>query len=482
MQKTSSDRSLQMNGEPVHPGAGCPALYPPTVAPPEHPLSLPAFLRQFPKNPLRAVPRGAYEDDITVLRSTIPAVTYAWITGPQLVEETLIGAADKLVKSRAEKRVFDKGFGASVLTSDGDKWRWQRRALAPLFRPKAVLDDVPAMVAAAEEQVEAWRSAGAGVRNVEHDMTEATMAVILRAMLAKTDMNLGHRIMAATESYLARAPWEAAYAILRLPLWLPHPGTWQMGKASRDLRVIMKELIDERRLSVSGSNTDLLGRLIDARDPETDAPLDDEGLVNNLSTLLLAGHETTAKALTWTLYLLARAPAWQQAVREEVLAVAGQSSIQADHVDALDLTSRVLKEGMRLYPPAPVVARVNTEFMMVGGENLPAGSNIVFPMYAIHRHRKYWRDPNRLDPDRFLDELTKDRPRTQYMPFGAGPRICIGQAFAMVEATVLLATFVRAARFTWVDHYEPEPISRITLTPSGGMPLRVEPIIAGANA
>ena len=454
--------------------AGTP-LYPPAITPPEAPLPLLKFLRQFPKNPLRSVPRGAYEQDIFVLRAKTLNVAYAWITGPELIEEILIRRAGALNKSRVEKQVFDRSVGDSVLTADGARWRWQRRVLAPLFRHQEIIAYVPRMSQATEQHIAVWQASGPGLRNVEEDMTQATLAVIMRSMLGNSDAGVATRIMAATEAYLSKASWEAAYAILRMPNWVPHPGTWRMIRSARTLRSIMADLIAERR-AIGGADDDLLGRLLAARDPETDEPMHEEGLINNVSTLLLAGHETTAKALTWTLYLLARAPEWQQAVREEVSRVAGGNQICAEHIDQLQITTRVLKETMRLYPPAPVVARVNTEFIRAGDENLPVGSNLVFPVYAIHRHRKYWQDPDRFDPDRFLPENEKRIPRTQYMPFGAGPRICIGQAFAMIEAVTLLASFIRAAEFDWDGKHKPEPISRITLRPAGGMPLLVRPL------
>ena len=454
--------------------AGTP-LYPPAITPPEAPLPLLKFLRQFPKNPLRSVPRGAYEQDIFVLRAKTLNVAYAWITGPELIEEILIRRAGALNKSRVEKQVFDRSVGDSVLTADGARWRWQRRVLAPLFRHQEIIAYVPRMSQATEQHIAVWQASGPGLRNVEEDMTQATLAVIMRSMLGNSDAGVATRIMAATEAYLSKASWEAAYAILRMPNWVPHPGTRRMIRSARTLRSIMADLIAERR-AIGGVDDDLLGRLLAARDPETDEPMHEEGLINNVSTLLLAGHETTAKALTWTLYLLARAPEWQQAVREEVSRVAGGNQICAEHIDQLQITTRVLKETMRLYPPAPVVARVNTEFIRAGDENLPVGSNLVFPVYAIHRHRKYWQDPDRFDPNRFLPENEKRIPRAQYMPFGAGPRICIGQAFAMIEAVTLLASFIRAAEFNWDGNHKPEPISRITLRPAGGMPLLVRPL------
>lgn len=475
MTSLTGDDSIDRVNKNVVVAATAPPLYPPAVTPPDAPLPIWDFLREFPRNPLRSVPRAAYENDIFVLRPRVPRITYAWITGPDLIEEVLIAHAGDLAKSQVEKRVFAKSVGDSVLTADGAKWRWQRRVLAPLFRHQEIVSYIPKMAQAADEQVGIWRAAGSGLRNIEQDMVEATLAVIMRTMLADSDKSIGRRIMKATEAYLSKASWEAAYAILRLPGWFPHPGSWRMKTAAAELRRIMSQLIEVRRAS-GIVHDDLLGRLLTARDPETDEPMDDEGLIDNLSTLLLAGHETTAKALTWTLYLLARAPQWQQAVRAEVTRVAGGNPICAEHIEHLAVTTRVIKESMRLYPPAPVVARLNTRFLRVGGEDLPVGSNLVFPVYAIHRHRRYWDDPDRFDPDRFLPEKEKGRPRTQYMPFGAGPRICIGQAFALMEAVVLLATFVRSSRFTWDGSHLPEPISRVTLRPSGGMPLGVEAI------
>jgi cytochrome P450 len=221
---------------------------------------------------------------------------------------------------------------------------------------------------------------------------------------------------------------------------------------------------------------DLLARLLAARDPETGEPMDDDRLVDNLLTLLEAGHETTAKALTWSLYLLSRAPEWQDRIREEVRAIAGDSPLTSDHVEHLPVTSQILKEALRLYPPAPVMMRMPTRDVDLAGHELPAGSFIIIPIFALHRHRMLWADPDRFAPERFTPEFEENLARTQYMPFGAGPRICLGMSFAMVEAKVLLATLVRGARFSWDGCHAPEPISRITLRPKGGMPVIVEPL------
>ena len=209
------------------------------------------------------------------------------------------------------------------------------------------------------------------------------------------------------------------------------------------------------RRAGGGEGNDLLARLLAARHPDTGEAMSDEGVVDNLLTMLFAGHETTAKALAWTLYLLARAPEWQERVRAEVADVIGDADISADHVDRLEVCERVLKESMRLYPPVPVIARRPVRDVDLDGYDIPADAQVVIPLFCLHRHRALWTDPDRFDPDRFLGERGANLPRTQYMPFGGGGRTCIGNSFAMVEAKVLLAAFVRAATFDWDGRHKP---------------------------
>jgi cytochrome P450 len=455
----------------LHPTVSA-ALYPPTITPPDRPLPVWKFLPAFVRNPLRPLPRQVYEDDILVL-SPRPGFSIAWVSAPHLVEQILVTDADKVQKSPVEKRVFKSSLADSVLIADGAQWRWQRRALAPLFRPVDVQSYVPAISAAGEAQVERWRAAPSqGTQAIDQDMSRATFEVILATMLIGGRPAEAEAILKGGNDYLARASWEMGYAILRFPTWLPHPATRQMNRAARMLRDAVGAIVARRRAE-GGSPADLLGRLLLARHPDTNEPMPNALVISNLLTLLEAGHETTAKALTWTLYLLARAPDWQQRVLDEVRGVAGDAPIDASHIAKLPITLCVLKESMRLYPPAPVMAREPTEALTLGGHDIPAGSQLIIPIFAIHRHRKLWTDPDRFDPDRFLPEAEVGRPRTQYMPFGGGPRVCIGAQFAMTEATALLATFVRAAQFDWDGRHLPEPISRITLRPAGGMPLKV---------
>ncbi|MEM7777405.1 MAG: cytochrome P450 [Pseudomonadota bacterium] len=448
------------------------ALYPPTVSCPREPLPLHRFLFRFVDNPLASVPQLAYEQPMTVAEVG-GGIKVAWVSGPELTEQILIKEASAFNKSDMEKRVFRKSAGDGVLTADGPHWRWQRRAMAPLFRHADILSYVPTMSAVATEAADRWVSPGR--REIDDDMIAATFAVISRTMLDDGEPDETQRLIAATHDYLAAVPWEMAWEIFSLPEWLPHPASWRMSRAARKLRSFVAAIIERRKSSPEAVADDLLERLLATRNPDTGAPMSDDQLIDNLLTLLEAGHETTARALTFTLYLLARAPDWQDKVRAEILNVCGDGNITASHMNELTVTKQVLEESMRLYPPAPVVARRAIRPITIGDVTFSPRDQIIIPIFAIHRHRQLWDDPDKFDPDRFAPDAIQDRPRTQYLPFGAGPRICLGQSFALIEAIVLLATFVRKARFEWDGHYAPEPVSRVTLRPRGGMPLTVVP-------
>lgn len=448
------------------------ALYPPTVVPPDQPLRLRRALMTYVRNPLRVIARPVYEEPFVVFEPA-PGRTLMWVTRPDLVEQVL--QSDAFEKTDIEKRVLGGSLGDGVLTARGAHWRWQRRAMAPMFRHQEILTYVTEMSAAGDALIARWRRDGARVRAVDADMIDVTFDVIARTMLQGGVPAEAALIKCEGTAYLANSSWELAWALLKLPTWLPHPATYTMRRAARRLRAAVGDIVARRRAEGAESK-DLLGRLITARNPETGRPMDDEHVVSNLLTLLEAGHETTARALTWTLYLLARAPQWQDRVRAEVMAVVGAGPITPAHLPQLAITERVVKESMRLYPPAPVITRVATTDTRIGETAVRARTQIVIPIYAIHRHRKLWGDPDRFEPDRFLPEREKEMPRTKFMPFGAGPRICIGMAFAQVEAVALLASFVRGASFEWDGRHLPEPISRVTLRPQGGMPLRVTPL------
>lgn len=344
---------------PSNRAAGTAGLYPRSVKPAPKPLPIHRFLFQFIKNPLRIVPEAAYRERI-VVRRRASGRKAAWITDPALIEDVLIHHASDVGKTDLEKRVLGQSVGDGILTSDGALWRWQRRTMAPLFRASDIQTYVPVMAGAAEEQISRWRAAGSGWKRIDKDMTETTFAVIARTMLAGGEPAETDTIKKATERYLSRVSWEIAFTLMNVPRWVPHPDSLSMYYAARQLRLSVKRLIDRRLagdVNENPASEDLLSRLMAARDPETGQPMAEVQLINNVLTLLEAGHETTAKALTWTLYLLARAPEWQSAIRDEVLSVAADEGLTARHLPRLAVTHQVLKESMRLYPPAPSMAQ-----------------------------------------------------------------------------------------------------------------------------
>ncbi|MDX2157110.1 MAG: cytochrome P450 [Hyphomicrobiaceae bacterium] len=451
-----------------------PALYPPRVTPPADPLPVWRFLPRFLVNPLRTLPERVYEEPLFAPPRF--GGMMAWVTDPALVERILLDEHEAFPKSPIEARIFTSILGEGILTAEGQSWRWQRRIVAPLFRHQEIVALAPAMARVAGDIAGRWRTIAPGtLRRLDHDMTDATFDVLAATIFAGASEAEGTALKRHIGAYLEHTSWDVAFELLRIPAWVWHPGRPAMRHHARHLRATVAAILErERARGFAGGG--LMAKLGTARDPQSGEPMSDDLVCSNLLTFAAAGHETTAKALAWTLYLLARAPGWQDRLREEVTSVAGAGPVEARHLEGLAVTRRVLKESMRLYPPAPVIGRMATKPVEIGSQHFQPGAMLVIPVWAIHRHRRLWEDPDRFDPDRFLPEREAVMQRAQYMPFGFGPRICIGMGFAMMEAAILLATFVRAARFEWDGRHRPEPVSRVTLRPKGGMPLRVTPL------
>ena len=446
-------------------------LTPPHVEPSSKRLGRLAFFRTFIRNPLEVIPRAAYEEDFVAAGAAIGS--RVWITSPALVKAVLLDEREKFQKI-TQIRLLGPLLGKGILTSEGAEWKWQRQASAPMFRPQELLGFVPAFVRVTDEVIARWRAAPPGSpQRVDVDMTRATFDVISATLLPSADPGVFEQSIG---TFQKSGGWGILYAAVNAPRWTPRPGFLSGMRAVATLRAAVKGMVEQRRSlreSAVPAPDDLLHRLMLARDPESGQSMNDEQLVDNLLTFYLAGHETTAKALTWTLYLLARSPEWTAALVDEIARVTGGAPITGDHVEGLPLVRQVLKESMRLYPPVPMMSRQAVADVRIDGHEVKAGASVLLPIYAIHRHAGRWENPHAFDPTRFAPEREAQIPRYQYMPFGAGPRICIGMSFAMLEATVMLATMLQQVRFETVEGREPLPVARVTLVPKEGMVLRV---------
>ncbi|HEX2651332.1 MAG TPA: cytochrome P450, partial [Burkholderiales bacterium] len=419
------------------------------------------------RNPLAVVPRAAYEEDF--VGGARAGRAFAWVTAPALIKTVLLDERDKYRKL-SQIRLLGPLLGKGILTSEGAEWRWQRQASAPMFRHEDVLGFVPTFVRATEKLLEGWRSAGNTVRAIDRDMARVTFDVISATLLPSADETVGPAVERSVERFQKAGAWGQFFAMANLPQWLPRPGLVAGRQSVTELRGAVAQMMRERR-ALQSQPDDLMNRLMRARDPETGQQMNDEQLVDNLLTFYLAGHETTARALAWTLYLLARSPQWHSLLEEEIAAVTGGAPVAPEHIEQLTLVQQVLKESMRLYPPAPLIARQAIDDGELGGVPVRRGMSVVMPIYAIHRHTKRWDEPDAFDPSRFSPEREAAIERYQYLPFGAGPRICIGMAFAMIEATAMLATLLQHVRFSPVAGRDPHPVARVTLLPRGGVTL-----------
>jgi cytochrome P450 len=373
--------------------------------------------------------------------------------------------------------VLAPGLGNGLLTAEGEEWRLQRRTLAPLFSPRHVAGFWPATTDAAERVARRLARRPPGrVTDMALEMTRVTLDVLERTIfthgLRHDPDALGRAI---TRFFEALGPVDPL-DLFGMPAWLPRIGRWRARPALRFFEEVVGELIDgRRRLLASGepAPADILTLLLEAADPETGKGLTDVEVRANIVTFIGAGHETTANALTWTLYLLSQAPDVRERVEAEVDAVLGDGTMEPGALDRLVFTRAVLDEAMRLYPPVPYMSRTPIADDRIGDLKIPRGSYVAIVPFVLHRHRTLWEEPDAFVPERFLPENRGRIDRFAYLPFGAGPRVCIGASFSIQEAMIVLAHLVRTLRFDLAEGHAVRPLHRVTLRPDGGLPMRI---------
>jgi cytochrome P450 len=398
-----------------------------------------------------------------------PLDTYL-LTDPADVERVLVSEADRYRKPEFQDDALGDLLGKGLLLSEGQTWREQRELANPAFSPSRVMGFADDVVSHNDDLLADWAD-GAEV-NVERDMTEVTLAVIVDLMLG-TDLNDRRirKIRKALEPLGAR--FEPDPIRFAAPRWLPMPGDGEYRSAVETMEDVIDDIVAERRGTHGNPETDegpddLLSILLRAQDrgEQSDAQIRDE-----VMTMLLAGHDTTALTLTYTWYLLSQHPESERRVHEEIGDVLdGDRPTMAD-VGDLDYVERVVDEAMRLYPPVYTMFREAKADVELGGYRIPEGAAIMLSQWAMHRSERYWDRPDAFDPDRWT--RATDRPRFTYFPFGGGPRHCIGKHLAKLEAKLILARTAQQYRLEYAGDGEPELLPSLTMHPRNGMPMRV---------
>ena len=364
------------------------------------------------------------------------------ITHPDGVQQVLAGDPDGYTKNTPFYEEIAAYLGNGLLTSGGRQWRQQRRTVAPLFTRRRIAGCVDVMADEAGKVAALWDTAarqGTPV-DVHESMVDYALRTVGRVLFG-ADVDDVLPAIRTTFPVISKHVRRRGLTPLRLPRQWPTPAQVRAAAARQALYDVVDAII-ERRSSVQTGGDDLISALLAARDPETGTQLSRQEIRDQVLIFLLAGHETTSTALTFTLLLLGRHPEVQDAVHREVVDVLGGRVPKADDIPKLVFITMALKEGMRLYPPAYAFGRLTEAEVMIGGHQIPADSLVLLSPWATHRHPEFWPEPQRFDPWRFEPAAEADRPRYAYFPFAGGLRGCIGSHFAMTEATVAIATLL----------------------------------------
>ena len=451
---------------------GVAPIEPPTVAPPTRPLSILQSLRAARRNVLEIIPEVAYRQPMVSGRM---AARWHMVQDPTALRRIFLDNVDNYPKSEVMVRMLRPAVGDSLFTSEGDSWRWQRRAVAPVFAQRNVTALAPMMTATAERATERLRQRGGQVELVG-EMLSATFDVICEVALSGREHFDVETFGQAILRYFETAGKASVLDFLRVPDWVPRPGALLSLGAVRTMHRMVAQAIEARRREGSGKADDLLDYMLKAEDPVTGRRMSPTDLLHNVQFFIVAGHETTALALSWSLLLLALYPKVQQRAREEARAALGDRPAGAEHLEAMPYLKQVIEEAMRLYPPVGMLARNVRGADILGGRQILPNDVLFLPIYALHRHHMWWERPNQFDPDRFSPEAVRSRDRYLYLPFGAGPRVCVGANFAMMQAHIILATLVARFQFEPATGRLPMPTMSMTVRPDTGVRLAVKSI------
>lgn len=423
-------------------------------------------------NPLEAWTAVHFEKRL--VREGLPFMPAVVVSDPGAIQRVLLDNVANYRKDELLLRILSPTLTNGLLTVDGEQWRRQRRAVAPMFARKSITSYAHEMKNAADALVgRLRRNSDGAIVDVAQEATDTTLDVLQRTIFSQGLGSSTQEYREQMRRYFDAVGRIDPFDVLGLPPIVPRWTKWRAKPAMRFFDAAVRRVVLERQWMLAeepyNCPQDILTLLLEARDPETGEGLTDEELHANVITLIAAGHETTANALTWSLFLLSRNPEWQERVAEESGAALADSPERMP--ERLVYTRAVIEEALRLYPPIAAISRVAIAADELAGEKISAGTMIVISPYVVHRHRLIWNDPDSFDPSRFVGANRQYVHRYAYLPFGAGPRICLGAAFALQEATILLASIADAFILEKAPGFEPEALLRITLRPRGGLPM-----------
>ena len=404
--------------------------------------------------------------DVVPLR--VPRRRLVLLSHPDLIEEVLATHARRTTKT-ALLQALRPVLGDGLLLSEGDHWLRQRRLIQPAFHRQRIAAYGDVMAGHADRAMATWKHGQ--TRDVHADMMAITQGIVAKTLfdadVSDDAWDVGHALHVLMQDFSRRRT-----RLFELPAFVPTPGRRRARAAVEHLDRLVYGIIAARR--ASGENHgDLLSLLLQAQDADDGSRMTDRQVRDEIMTLFLAGHETTAVSLSWTWYLLAQHPAVEARLADELRSVLGGRLPTVADLPRLRYADMVVTESMRLYPPAYTITRRVAEPLEVGGHRIAPETVLVMSQWVVHRDRRWFEHPAAFQPDRWENDLAKRLPRYAYFPFGGGPRLCIGNTFALMEATLLLAAIAQRFRFRLAPGASVKPMLSVTLRPADGIPMQV---------
>ncbi|HEX2257634.1 MAG TPA: cytochrome P450 [Afifellaceae bacterium] len=397
---------------------------------------------------------------------------------PSVVNRVLVTESSRFPKSELMRSMLSPLVGDGIFVSNGDRWTRQRRMIDPAFEQARIQDVFPLMRDATEVMIARLAAhADGGIVAVDEETTHVTADIIFRTIFTRElSRDESARIFAAFARFQKLIYRSGIWVLAGIPKFLL-PGWMLAARHARTIRTLLERDVqrrmDERSAGRGAAHKDILASLLDAVDPETGEKFSRKELVDQIAVMFLAGHETSASSLAWALYLIAMRPDIQARLHDEAAAVFAGRAPEFGDMKRLKLARDVFRETLRLYPPVPLFSRDAVETTQLRDKLVTKGSLVFLSPWVIHRHRKIWDRPDVFDPDRFAEPGTRESLRSGYIPFSAGPRVCLGASFAMQEATLILASLALHYRFEPVAGHTPRPATRLSLRSSNGIRLRI---------